>query len=58
MDETSWGLEDIFNPVDQSKIATREALTALSVKCICASAPVPGTPVEIISLSLEGMDIR
>lgn len=43
LDDEPWCLEDIVNTADQSNIATREALTALGVKCRSAGFTVSGT---------------
>lgn len=58
LDEEAWVFGDIVNTADQVNIATCEALAAFCVKFRSAGVPVPGTPMEIIELSLEGMYIR
>lgn len=47
-----------MNHADKSTIETREALDALGVKCRSGGLTAPVTPVGIIALTSEVLDVR
>lgn len=58
LNDDAWGLVQIVGRADQSKIAIREALATLAVKSISVGLTVQSTPVDIIALTSESLDVR